>query len=336
MVEDQALLRAARAAPDDDTPRLIYADWLEERADPRGEFIRLQCTLAKMSPRDPRFRELEAREGQLRAQLTRQLIGPKEQSALDLWFSRGLLENVTAPGDEGIREFLARAPGLFRVGLESLSLMPNATGTGRNRTALPLGVATVQALAQSPWLEHLRKLHAPALDAEGLQVLAASPHISQLTHLCASGIGTAGVQALAASPYLTRLRSLNLSGNQLELAGLQALLESPSLAQVTALKLCGFHWEDWNGTVVELRPVIGPEGSRALAGSAHAERLRKLDLSWNGIDYGGAEALAQSPHLADLDKLFLEDSELGDAARQQLQGRFGDRVSFQISVDTYL
>ena len=40
-------LQAILADPDDDTPRLIYADWLEEQGDPRGEFIRVQCELAK-------------------------------------------------------------------------------------------------------------------------------------------------------------------------------------------------------------------------------------------------------------------------------------------------
>ena len=36
------LLAAVYAAPDDDGPRLVYADWLLERGDPRGEFIALQ------------------------------------------------------------------------------------------------------------------------------------------------------------------------------------------------------------------------------------------------------------------------------------------------------
>jgi uncharacterized protein (TIGR02996 family) len=31
--------------PDDDAPRLVYADWLEEQGDPLAEFIRLQCEL---------------------------------------------------------------------------------------------------------------------------------------------------------------------------------------------------------------------------------------------------------------------------------------------------
>ena len=34
------------ARPDDDGPRLVYADWLLERGDPRGEFIQVQCANA--------------------------------------------------------------------------------------------------------------------------------------------------------------------------------------------------------------------------------------------------------------------------------------------------
>jgi uncharacterized protein (TIGR02996 family) len=45
--DDQALLAAIRAAPDDDAPRLVYADRLMERGDPRGEMIVLQCRDAR-------------------------------------------------------------------------------------------------------------------------------------------------------------------------------------------------------------------------------------------------------------------------------------------------
>ncbi len=37
------LLAAIRATPTDDGSRLVYADWLIERNDPRGHFIMLQC-----------------------------------------------------------------------------------------------------------------------------------------------------------------------------------------------------------------------------------------------------------------------------------------------------
>ena len=41
------------AAPDEDGPRLVYADWLSDRGDPRGELIVVQCALA-IADRDDR------------------------------------------------------------------------------------------------------------------------------------------------------------------------------------------------------------------------------------------------------------------------------------------
>jgi uncharacterized protein (TIGR02996 family) len=38
---DETFLRAILAAPEDATSRLVYADWLEERGDPRAEVLRL-------------------------------------------------------------------------------------------------------------------------------------------------------------------------------------------------------------------------------------------------------------------------------------------------------
>jgi uncharacterized protein (TIGR02996 family) len=43
---DDAFLRQILAHPFDDGPRLVYADRLDERGDPRGEFIRTQIILA--------------------------------------------------------------------------------------------------------------------------------------------------------------------------------------------------------------------------------------------------------------------------------------------------
>ncbi|HEY5936903.1 MAG TPA: TIGR02996 domain-containing protein, partial [Kofleriaceae bacterium] len=40
------LLAAVLAAPADDAARLVYADWLLEQGDPRGELIQLECALA--------------------------------------------------------------------------------------------------------------------------------------------------------------------------------------------------------------------------------------------------------------------------------------------------
>lgn len=53
--ECKALLAACHREPDDDTPRLVLADWLEEHDDPRGELMRLQVRLHAMSAGDPEY-----------------------------------------------------------------------------------------------------------------------------------------------------------------------------------------------------------------------------------------------------------------------------------------
>ena len=45
--EADALLDAIFAEPDDDTPRLVYADWLDDRDDPRGPFLRAEVEWAQ-------------------------------------------------------------------------------------------------------------------------------------------------------------------------------------------------------------------------------------------------------------------------------------------------
>jgi uncharacterized protein (TIGR02996 family) len=56
MSEEDAFLTDILARPDDDAPRLIYADWLLDRDDPRGELIRLGWEL-----RGPEFAALAHR-----------------------------------------------------------------------------------------------------------------------------------------------------------------------------------------------------------------------------------------------------------------------------------
>jgi uncharacterized protein (TIGR02996 family) len=46
-----ALLEAVERAPHDVQVRTVYADWLEERGDPRGEFLRLQMQLTTLPER---------------------------------------------------------------------------------------------------------------------------------------------------------------------------------------------------------------------------------------------------------------------------------------------
>jgi uncharacterized protein (TIGR02996 family) len=68
MDDDAGFLRAVLAAPEDDALRLVYADWLDERGDPRGEYLRCQCARAALRPADPKHAALLRREEELRQQ----------------------------------------------------------------------------------------------------------------------------------------------------------------------------------------------------------------------------------------------------------------------------
>ncbi|MBA4189683.1 MAG: hypothetical protein C0467_16990 [Planctomycetaceae bacterium] len=76
MSDETALLKSIVAHPDEDTPRLVYADWLDENkpdtvpspaAGPsaRAEFIRIQCRLAAGAFDEPDYPELLEREQDL-------------------------------------------------------------------------------------------------------------------------------------------------------------------------------------------------------------------------------------------------------------------------------
>lgn len=66
MNEDEAFVQAIAANPNDDTLRLVYADWLEERGDVRGAYLRLDCELDALREQAS---ELESRLAKMAAQL---------------------------------------------------------------------------------------------------------------------------------------------------------------------------------------------------------------------------------------------------------------------------
>src|SRR6478735_626738 len=66
--QEQAFLDDIAAHVEDDAPRLVFADWLEDQGQShRAEFIRVQCQLDALDDGDPRREALEERERELLA-----------------------------------------------------------------------------------------------------------------------------------------------------------------------------------------------------------------------------------------------------------------------------
>ncbi len=69
--DHQPFVEAIIASPYDDTPRLVYADWLEDLGDDRCEYLRLECELNGLRPQDALFLELRPRFDTIRARCPR-------------------------------------------------------------------------------------------------------------------------------------------------------------------------------------------------------------------------------------------------------------------------
>src|SRR5262249_40829470 len=123
MITEPGFLRAIASQPDDDAPRLIYADWLEEHNEPeRAEVIRAQVELARSKADSPHRRRLAFRAGELLRLHEERWVGPLRIMTPDWQFCRGFVEKlVLLPGDleEEARALFASLP-LRRLGLADL------------------------------------------------------------------------------------------------------------------------------------------------------------------------------------------------------------------------
>jgi uncharacterized protein (TIGR02996 family) len=66
MSTEKTFLQTICETPDDDAPRLVFADWLEDNGQSeRAELIRTQCRRAKMDEWDDGYEDLAQREQEL-------------------------------------------------------------------------------------------------------------------------------------------------------------------------------------------------------------------------------------------------------------------------------
>ncbi len=281
-----ALLAAIRAAPDDDTPRLVFADWLEEHGDAAfAQFIRLEVERDRLPPEDPRREDLDRRAHALRKAF------PGYVGDLNILSPtrRGFHADIQA-GLLGLRA------GLDRLGpyAPRLSLLVHGNSREeREATEEQLATAFREVFASAwarQWVE--LELHSLRVTAEHVRWMAGPGNLAGLRQLVfAGGLDDDAVRALGEAdlPRLEVLAVHELRQRDEALltpAALVALGESPLLARLEHLSLMG----EW----------IGDDGLRALAASPQAGRLPSLHLWTRGHTPAGLRALVESPRLSGL------------------------------------
>lgn len=306
----QELLRAIAGSPDDDTPRLVFADWLEENGDStRAEFIRIQIELARTAPPpgstlDSCLSDLRDREQVLLRENWHDWTAPLRdklaESIASVEYERGFPQEIGVRGvsvvvkngffDEpqtatelnvGPPAYLAWHDEMLRA----LVRYPGAVNlTGLSFRDHPAGNAAARHLADSHALRNLRSLdfRYGRVTENGLDHLARSQGLPNLTtlNLHATEVNDSCVEVLVGTRSRLRLKSLALGLTRIGDAGVEALARSPKAAALEELHLG--------------RLDLTERAVRALAASPFMKNLRVLDLHENDVTPDAASALYQS------------------------------------------
>jgi uncharacterized protein (TIGR02996 family) len=210
MSTEPALLAAVCAAPDDDLPRLVYADWCDENGRPeRGEFIRTQIELAKLARDSKRRRRLAFR--------CRELIDTAEDHLHHL------------------PDTLPPEPWSFRRGfvelleVEGMHLHTEAVlfGTHPVRRLHAVNYCEIGDLKHIPTDNHLQTftLTGNAFGTDDVVQLSRTKRFPHLTELGLMGceLGDEAARVLCDRAFFQRLKVLRVGGNPFTDAGRQLL-----------------------------------------------------------------------------------------------------------------
>jgi len=331
MLSDRdALFAAICANPEEDTPRLMFADWLDENGEPeRAEFIRLQCELARLaedgSDSQPLYEFLCERDYVTRpsADWTQIDNGIHRRIALAMraddlakrhgerwvpklpkkfkveWggFERGFAHRVTLGSLRNLKE----AAEKLRAAVPPITLVAD------NFTS-----RIVEQLADVGLLGWITGLELRGDCETGLQALGHYPEVAAVRNLEVHYTGSTIALTLADSPRWAGLYRLDLSERALPAAEAEILFAAPHLRTLKHLTLCGMDWSAdtirtfANGGFTNLvtleftRAGLDDNAAEVLANCPHLANLRKLDLSHNNITGRGVTALLTSPHLANV------------------------------------
>jgi uncharacterized protein (TIGR02996 family) len=243
MSEGDALLSAICADPADDVSRLVYADWLEETAEPaavaRARFIRLQIALARTTP-DENYPQ-------------REFALAHEIDVLAAQWGRAWLTELPAPVAKAVwkQRFGTRA---FRRGfVDGVTL---CAGVFLEFAPLLFAAAPVTQL----------HLHGGESD---MRALLASSYLGRLRAVRLSGgwDGNRVARCFAKCSTLGAVRELDLSECRLSDLGALDLIESTALDKLTVLRVP----RNW----------LSAFGIGALAGAPTLPALTRLDVTGN-------------------------------------------------------
>jgi uncharacterized protein (TIGR02996 family) len=320
--DEAALLAAIRAHPDEDTPRLAYADWLDEQGgasnSARAEYIRLQIELARIDD-DNRSPEVDARRKELYAR--HRSTEKKHEKYRKAWEAEltgatGPLRGCCVHWLRGFphKALFAPAERLIAEGDALFRLAPITHLDVKDITP-----ENLDPLLACPWLTNVRELTlngpygaAPRPDWEAL---ADCPHLKNLTYLWVSRgqlSGRGGARIAAANPF-PRLRKFMMSEGELG-GAFTGLFGGPAFGQLEEMYVfkCG----------------IGTADVETIAHAPATAGLTKLSLPCQPLSAAAMTALVAGRYWPNLRELVLWNCALGADGAEALGAAGPTRLWF--------
>jgi uncharacterized protein (TIGR02996 family) len=312
-------LDAILAAPDDDGPRLA---WAEAVGGTRGELIALQCRLARGEFARHEKRQMLARERELVKAFREAWTGPGERS--NAVVRRGFVEEMRISLDDllpGIEALFEAAPLLRGLTLSGLSVDESRFHNNHPHDQLwhPRGVKLEEVLSRLP-AGRIQSLTVESAyvtlagdydeqavttafgDDVAVRIGRAAPLARLRSLTLGSGLKHTGVEAISALP----LEELRSAGHRLDGgAALDLVRRFPRLTRlglspgVVGWSLGQFLDAPETSRLTELSLDCLDDADLARIASAPGlARLQRLDLGHsNSVTAAGLRALAESPHL---------------------------------------
>jgi uncharacterized protein (TIGR02996 family) len=299
--DEAALLAAIVAHPDEDTPRLAYADWLDEHAATesrraRAEFIRLQCEAARnaspyrsdhgAAPKTELALRIEALEKEYgktwRAELKAK-IGSRPDERWNVFFKRGFPEEVSSSAET----LIAHGDDIFRL-------------APIRRVYTDVATESLVPLITRPWFRRVRSVALMGGSDPGpdWQVFADHPPFTNIERLEIEGgqLSHDGGARLAAADPFPRLRNLRcyVYSERHGFSGLTGLFGGPGFGQLDAVSLDS-----------DLNVDLDPDLAGLIARAAALERITDFGLGSGGITAEAARAVAAARFWPGLRKLYL-------------------------------
>lgn len=339
MTEGDALYQSILEYPEDDAPRLIYSDWLEEQGDTqRAAFIRVQCELARSEPFSPAYRRLFAKSRRLFKPEWAQTLKGK---ILHAEMHRGFIRKVTMYS----KRFVMEASEIFdREPIQEVKFADYSAVRGnvpvvtlalckelnRLKGVTLSGIAVTGRMVDT-LLDGGNLINLENFQFEGTRIepglyrqifnSARLPRLQELGFAFQPDYGVSWIDDLAGSNLLAQLEVLSLrypSASANEICG---LISNRALTNLKSLAI----------TSCTCEPLL-----RMISECPHLTSLTDLDLSITSVTDASLAAFVENDEFNQLKRLNLPMNRISNTGVQSLLKAEQLRELFVLNLDANL